>query len=1020
MLFSVLRFRSAFALATIMVSNAVAANAIDRVAATSLRLPAEAPSYNYRTEPAFGGVRFAAPVAVVFAPGETHRAFVTELPGFIAVVRDLNNPTREVFLDISRIAGGDPEHGLLSFAFHPQFATNGFLYAWYSATVDGIRYNRLGRFHVPNPSSPTAVADPASETPIISQRMEPGLTDDGGTVAFGSDGYLYLSIGDGSENGPLAAASRQRIDRDFLGGVIRIDVDRRAGNLAPTTHPAVHAGTYLVPADNPFVGATTFNGLAVSPASVRTEFWAIGLRNPFRFSFDLGTLWLADVGLNSREEINHIVKGGNYGWPHREGTLPGPLANPPVGAAFSSPIFEYGRETGGTVIGGFVYRGPRFPELHGTYIFGDFIGGRIFSLADNTARPLAATQLKQLATEGGITGFALDPRQGDILIADLDDSMIKRLTTVPTGAAPLPATLTETGAFADVARLVPASGLVAYEPNVTFWSDHAKKRRWFALPDMTSKFGFDDTDNWTLPTGAVWVKHFDLELERGNPATARRLETRFIVKTANEVYGLTYRWNAAQTEATLVPEEGAEETFTVRENGVSRTQTWRYPSRGECLTCHTPTGGYALSFNTAQLNRPLPGSAENQIAALAAAGYLSTTSLPPPSQLPKLAAPDDLTQSLEVRARSYLEANCVQCHATGGRAPRSWSARSSVPLASAGLVNGTVGTTFGDTAFRTFAGGDPAHSMILNRIERSDTFRMPPVGRREVDPVGTELLRAYIHSLREPVPHLRNLSARTEPGAGDNVAIAGFVVTDATKPVLLRAVGPSLADVGVTAPLPSTSLALYRGSELIAQNTGWSTAPDIAAMRAAAIQVGAFALRTGSADSALLVNLPPGAYTAIARSPVATATGLALVEAYDVEVGDPGGLIVNTSLRGRVGAGDRALLAGFYVAGPGPRSVLVRAVGPALRALGVADPLAAPTLRVVQGSTVLGSNTGWATAADPAATRSAAARVGTFALADGAADSALVLTLAPGSYTLQVTGPAGATGIALAEVYVLP
>ncbi|MES2694511.1 MAG: PQQ-dependent sugar dehydrogenase [Verrucomicrobiota bacterium] len=995
-----------------------AAVAIERVAATGLKLPAEAPSFSYKTEPAFGGVKFIAPVGIVFAPNETHRAFVTELPGFISVVRDFDNPKREVVLDLTAKVGNDPEHGLLSFAFHPQFATNGYLYAWYSVTEAGVRYNRLARFHVPDIAS--GVVEPASETPLISQRMEPGLTDDGGTVAFGSDGYLYLSIGDGSEEGSESAANRQRIDRGFLGGIIRIDVDRRAGNRTPNAHPAVHAGTYLIPADNPFVGATSFNGLPVAPAAVRSEFWAIGLRNPFRFSFDLANLWLADVGLNTREEINHIVKGGNYGWPHREASLAGPLANPPAGATFTNPIFEYGRDTGGTIIGGLVYRGHRFIELHGTYLFGDFTSGRIFSLTDNAARPLPSTQLKQIATEGGVVGFAVDPRQGDILLADLDDGMIKRLATVATDATALPATLADTGAFTNVAQLTAAPGLVGYEPNVTFWSDHAKKRRWFALRDTTSKYGFNAAEHWTLPTGAVWVKHFDLELERGNPGSARRIETRFIVKTANDVYGITYRWNAEQTNATLVPEEGADETFMVRENGVTRPQTWRYPSRGECLSCHTPTGGYALSFNTAQLNRSFPNDPDNQLAALAAAGYLSMPTVPAPATLPKLAAPDDISQSLETRARSYLETNCAQCHSPGGRAPRSWIARSATPLDASGLVNGTVGNVFGDAANRTFAAGDPAHSMIINRITRSDTFRMPPVGRREVDPVGSELLRAYAYSLRAPASHLVNLSARTEPGAGENVAIAGFVVTAAQKPVLLRAVGPSLADVGVSGPLPSTTLTLYRGNQLVAENTGWTTWPAPDALRTTAARVGAFALRAGSADSAVLVTLAPGAYTAVARSPAATATGLALVEAYDAEVGAPGGLITHTSLRGRVGAGDRALIAGFQVAGPGPRSVLVRAIGPALRTFGVAEPLAAPTLRVMQGNTVLGTNTGWSTANNVAEIRTASTQLGAFALSEGSADSALVLTLPPGSYSLQIGSATAATGIALAEVFILP
>src|SRR6185369_16449470 len=127
--------------------------------------------------------------------------------------------------------------------------------------------------------------------------------------------------------------------------------------------------------------------------------------------------------------------------------------------------------------------------------------------------------------------------------------------------------------------LTPAPGVIAYEPNVPFWSDYAKTRRWFALPDATSTFGFSPDGAWSLPTGTVWIQHFDLELTRGNPSTAQRIETRFLMKTSDGLQSATYRWNDAQTDATLVPDEGAEQQFTIVENGATRPQTWRFPSR---------------------------------------------------------------------------------------------------------------------------------------------------------------------------------------------------------------------------------------------------------------------------------------------------------------------------------------------------------------------------------------------------------------------------------------------------------
>ena len=253
-----------------------------RVAATTLKMPSEGTTSQYTTTPAFGGLFFEQPIQVVFAPKDNRRAFIVERPGRVSLVRDTENPAREIFLDIS----GKTETtngGLLSLALHPRFAENGFFYVWFSTHVNGRRANRLARFRV----SPTHanLADPASETPLITQLTGAG-GHDGGMVLFGPDGYLYLSVGDGDQGVPEIDAAHQRIDRGFFGGVLRIDVDQRSGSLPPNPHPSVHAGTYSIPPDNPFVGAASFNGEPIVPVAVRTEFWAVGLRNPWRMSFD--------------------------------------------------------------------------------------------------------------------------------------------------------------------------------------------------------------------------------------------------------------------------------------------------------------------------------------------------------------------------------------------------------------------------------------------------------------------------------------------------------------------------------------------------------------------------------------------------------------------------------------------------------------------------------------------------------------------------------------------------------------
>ncbi len=383
----------------------------------------------YPILPAFGGVKFSEPIQIVFAPGETGRAFVAERPGRIALIRDVFNPTREVILDLSaRVNLGTPDHGLLSIAFHPNFAQNGYVYLWTSIWEGGARFLRLLRFTVDSGGS----IDPATELTLISQPMGAG-GHDGGTLLFGADGYLYLSIGDGDQGAiiPEITASHQRIDRGFLGGVLRIDVDKRPGNLAPNPHLGQSFANYAIPADNPFVGATAFNGQPVDPAALRTEFWAVGLRNPFRMSFDgpTGELWVADVGLDAIEEVDIVTKGQNYGWDFLEGNLPGPRASSqPAGVTFAPPLWQYDHSQGDVCItGGMIYHGTRQPAFRGQYLFADFLSGRIWALASPTSRPVQASQVSQISAELGIVAISEQPGTGDILLVNINRGLIERI-----------------------------------------------------------------------------------------------------------------------------------------------------------------------------------------------------------------------------------------------------------------------------------------------------------------------------------------------------------------------------------------------------------------------------------------------------------------------------------------------------------------------------------------------------------------------------------------------------------------
>ena len=394
-----------------------------------------ASAQTYRTETAFPGMSFNQPVAIVSAPGETDRVFIVEKPGRIQVVTGLSStPRKQEFLDLVAKVVDSSEQGLLGLAFHPGFASNRYFYVFYSTTTTTSAgtgtHNRLSRF--------TALAAPATnadiiatEVPLISQFDQAG-NHNGGDIHFGPDGYLYVALGDeGGSNDQYN--NSQRIDKDFFSGLLRIDVDQKAANLAPNPHPAVHAGSYRVPADNPFVAASAFNGVSINTAAVRDEFWAVGLRNPWRFSFDAptGRLFVGDVGQGAREEIDLVTRGGNYGWSYREGLLAGPRSGPPGGVTFANPLWDADRSLAGSITGGLVYRGSRFPDLIGKYVFGDYVQNRVFAMTLPASGPV---QVASLTTENAPVAFGADPGNGDILIASISSGLIRRL--VQDGASP--------------------------------------------------------------------------------------------------------------------------------------------------------------------------------------------------------------------------------------------------------------------------------------------------------------------------------------------------------------------------------------------------------------------------------------------------------------------------------------------------------------------------------------------------------------------------------------------------------
>jgi glucose/arabinose dehydrogenase len=733
-----------------------------RVPNRTLALPSRPPERGYKLVDAFGELSFFTPVCIVSPPGESNRVFIVEKAGEIYVINDLANPTKTLFLDLTSKVTEAGDGGVLGMAFHPGYLTNRFFFVYYtldmrSSQGDG-HHLRLSRFEI-SPNNPNETV-PRSEVPYITQFHESD-THFAGDIHFGPDGYLYISLGDAEAGSTFT----QQIDRDFFSGILRIDVDKRPGSLPPNPHPAV-TDNYAIPPDNPFVGATNFNGNPLDPASVRTEFWAVGLRNPWRMSFDavIGTLYCADVGQETREEIDIILKGGNYGWDYREGSIAYPREDPPPeGVTFIEPIFDYGRmgmtedptREGNCIIGGVIYRGSTLPELIGEYIFGDYISGNVWALhVDGTN----SSNFRRLATMDRPTTFGIDPSNGDVLITEDGSGKILRLVYSDDPIEhPLPATLADTGAFSDLLGLVPHPGVVPYALNVPFWSDGAQKSRWFSVPDTNLLIGFQTNANWSFPTGSVWIKHFELELTNGVPESRRRLETRFLVRDdANAVYGITYRWGDSTTNADLVPEQGTNETFVIHDGSTVRTQVWHYPARSECLICHTRVGGLALGFNTPQLNRNFnyDGDVQNQLLAFHAAGYFDDP-LPEPETLPQLARASDSAFSTEHRVRSYLAANCVQCHQPGGSGRGSWDARFSTPLSEAGIVDGDLDNNFGDPLNRVIRPGSIQRSILLQRLSTWGPTHMPPLATSELNQEAISLLTEWImNDLAQPLPRL--------------------------------------------------------------------------------------------------------------------------------------------------------------------------------------------------------------------------------------------------------------------------
>jgi glucose/arabinose dehydrogenase len=340
---------------------------------------------------------FKQPLFLTHAGDGSNRMFIVEKGGTIRIVKDgqvLPTP----FLDISsRIRASGSEQGLLGLAFHPRYAENGRFFVGYT---DPQGKDTVERYQA---SSDPDRADPATGVKLLSID-DPAQNHNGGMVLFGPDGKLWLGFGDGGGSGDTYKNGQNK--QSLLGKMLRLDVDS--------------GEPYGIPNDNPYVGSTEY----------RPEIWAMGMRNPWRYSFDraTGDLWIGDVGQNAYEEIDRIPAGTagglNFGWPITEAKHCFPASASCDQSPYVQPVAEYGRDGGCSVTGGYVYRGSAYPSLQGLYFFGDYCTGKIWSLDSADGANWRMTE--QLQQPIQISSFGED-EAGELYVTNLNGGTLHRI-----------------------------------------------------------------------------------------------------------------------------------------------------------------------------------------------------------------------------------------------------------------------------------------------------------------------------------------------------------------------------------------------------------------------------------------------------------------------------------------------------------------------------------------------------------------------------------------------------------------
>jgi uncharacterized repeat protein (TIGR03806 family) len=678
---------------------------------------------------AFPKLKFDFPVVLVPAQG-TSRLFVGELKGRIYSFP--NDPAcrhADLALDVSSLYRDFS--ALYGLAFHPHFDEQRYVYICYVRQNNVPRGSVVSRFTVSQTDPP--VIDSRSEQVILTFWSG---GHNAGCLAFGKDGYLYISTGDGGDPSPPDPKMTGQDCSDLLSSILRLDVDHPRGALA-----------YSIPPDNPFVGVP----------NVRPEIWAFGFRNPWKMSFDrtTGDLWVGDVGWELWELVDKVERGGNYGWSVVEGPQPVNVEARRGPAPIRPTLKVHPHSEAASITGGYVYRGTSLAELSGAYIYGDFQTGIIWALREKGG---SVTWQNELArTPLHLVAFG-ETNDGELLLVDHDRTH-QIYSLVPSSGTSsrttFPRKLAESGLFTSMREAQPAPGVLPYEINSELWSDGAIAERLLAIPGR-DRIGLSAQGMWQFPEGSVLARTISLELEPGKPASRRRIETQILHRESEAWRPYSYLWNDRQDEADLVDAGGATRTIRDGNPGASHERTYRVAARSECVLCHNPwvekkttifgiQSASPLGINTAQTNKPLAhsGPGANQLSVFHEAGILAWT--PDLANPPRLVDPYDETADLDRRARSYLQTNCAHCHQFNAGGTANIALGFEVPLPATQTVGvRPIQGTFGIAGAEIIAPGDPGRSVLFYRTSKLGGGRMPRVGSSQVDLRATRMIHDWI------------------------------------------------------------------------------------------------------------------------------------------------------------------------------------------------------------------------------------------------------------------------------------